>query len=160
VKSKKILNELAERIRQEIIEVEHVVARIGEGWQRARRSNDDYYLDSVALNLHGFYSGLERIFTLIAEAIDSSLPQGENWHLLLLQQVTKEVKHIRPAVISKESATRLNEYRGFRHVVRNVYTYHFDPAKVEKLVKSVNELFTKLKAELLAFADFLEQTEE
>jgi hypothetical protein len=158
VKRKK-LSGLAQRIRQELVEVGHVLARVGEGWQRARRSNDDYYLDSVALNLHGFYSGLERVFTLIAETIDGSLPQGENWHLLLLQQITEEIPHIRPAVISKDSAKRLNEYRGFRHVVRNVYTYHFDPVKVEKLVLSAADLFSQLEAELSAFAEFLEQEE-
>lgn len=153
----KKLSRLTDRIRQELSEVEHVVTRIHDGWQRARRTNDDYYLDSVALNLHGFYSGLERIFALIAETIDDSLPQGENWHLLLLQQSSKEIRQIRPAVISKDSASRLNEYRGFRHVVRNVYTYHFDPEKVGKLVASLDDLFTQLKAEISAFADFLEQ---
>lgn len=29
-------------------------------------SDQDIYLDSVALNLHGFYSGLERLFELVA----------------------------------------------------------------------------------------------
>lgn len=154
---RKQLGGLAHRIRKELVEVEHVLERIGEGWQRARHSNDDYYLDSVALNLHGFYSGLERVFALIAETIDGSIPQGENWHLLLLQQIAVEIPQIRPAVISTESANRLNEYRGFRHVVRNVYTYHFDPEKVEKLVTSVDNLFEQLKAELSAFADFLDQ---
>lgn len=151
------LKGLASRIRQELAELEHVLVRMNEGWQRARRSDDDYYLDSVALNLHGFYSGLERVFTLIAETIDGSLPQGENWHLLLLQQMMEETPRVRPAVISMEVGRRLNEYRGFRHVVRNVYTYKFDPSKVEKLVLSADDLFTQLSAELLAFASFLEQ---
>lgn len=151
------LSGLASRIYRELTELERVLERTGEGWQRAHRLNDDYYLDSVALNLHGFYSGLERIFALIAETIDGSLPQGENWHLLLLEQMTQEISHVRPAVISKEVGRQLNEYRGFRHVVRNVYTYRFDPAKVEKLVASAPGLFTKLKTELSAFAAFLEQ---
>lgn len=151
------LRGLANRIRQELKELEHVLDRTSEGWQRARRSDDDFYLDSVALNLHGFYSGLERIFALIAEIIDGSLPQGENWHLLLLQQMTEEKPHLRPAVISELVEKRLNEFRGFRHVVRNVYTYRFDPAKVEKLVRSAPEVYAQLKAELQAFAAFLEQ---
>lgn len=151
------LSGLALRIRQELGELELVLARISEGWQRARRSGDDYYLDSVALNLHGFYSGLERIFTLIAETIDGSLPQGENWHLLLLQQMTKETPRMRPAVISDDVSRRLNEYRGFRHVVRNVYTYRFDPVKVEKLVLDAPALFAQFNSELSAFANFLEQ---
>ena len=128
----KSLSGLANRIRQELTELEYVIARMSQGWERAYNSNDDYYLDSVALNLYGFYSGLERIFVLISETVDGSLPQGENWHLLLLQQMTKDKARIRPAVISELVGKRLNEYRGFRHVVRNVYTYRFDPAKVQK----------------------------
>ena len=67
------LTELIRRIRQELDEIRHVLTRVNGGWERALRSNDDYYLDGVALNLHGFYSGLERIFVLIAETIDGSL---------------------------------------------------------------------------------------
>ena len=148
---------LASRIRRELNELEHVLARIEEGWQRAHRSDDDYYLDGVALNLHGFYSGVERAFSLIAETIDGSVPQGENWHLLLLQQMSAEIPDIRPAVISGSVSKNLNEFRGFRHVVRNVYTYHFDPEKIEKLVDKVPDLFSQLKLEMSAFAHFLEQ---
>lgn len=149
------LQNLSARIRQELGELDQVVARLLEAWQRARNSGDDFYLDSVALNLHSFYSGIERIFERLAETLDGSLPTGENWHQALLVQISKEVTGIRPAVISQLSAKRLDEYRGFRHVVRNVYTFHFDAAKLEKLVLGVEDTFAQVKAELLAFADFL-----
>lgn len=86
------LKGLAERIKQEIVELELVVSRLQEAWQRALRSGDDFYLDSVALNLHGFYSGIERIFERLAETLDGSLPKGENWHQALLIQMSKEVE--------------------------------------------------------------------
>jgi hypothetical protein len=152
-----IVKELIERIQLELDEIPRVLARMNEGWERFRRSNDDYYLDGVALNLHGFYMGIERILTRIAEMIDGDLPHGENWHLLLLEQMMKEDPRVRPAVISTEIGTKLDEYRRFRHVVRNVYTHNFDPVKLGKLVNSAPELFTQTKAELLAFAAFLEQ---
>ena len=63
---------------------------------------------------------------------------------------------MRPAVISTETEIRLDEYRWFRHVVSNVYTHRFDPAKLGKLVRAAPELFARTKAELLAFAAFLE----
>jgi hypothetical protein len=151
------LAKLAERIRQELGEISRVVTRTSEGWDRARRSNDDYYLDSVALNLHGFYSGFERLFTQIAEVVEGDLPHGESWHQLLLRRMMTEVPRIRPAVISKETGVKLYDYLGFCHVVRNGYAYKFDPDKLEKLVRSVPDLFAQLKAELLAFAVFLEQ---
>jgi hypothetical protein len=68
-----------------------------------------------------------------------------------------EVSGIRPAVISAEPGTKLDQYRKYRHVVRNVYTRNFDPVKLGKLVNSAPELFAQAKAELLAFASFLEQ---
>jgi hypothetical protein len=60
------------------------------------------YLDSVALNLHGFYAGLERLFEMIVGVVDGQMPRGENWHQILLEQVATETPSVRPAVISDE----------------------------------------------------------
>lgn len=135
---------LAERIRAELDEIERVLERARDEWEEARRSDDDRFLDGVALNLHGFYSGVERIFALIAESLDNSLPQGENWHALLLEQMTRVVANVRPAVISKSVCKQLDEYRGFRHIVRNVYAYHLDPLKLGKLVSATSVMFAQL----------------
>lgn len=151
------LQDIIVRIRQELDEIRIVLKRMNDGWERARRSNDDIYIDSVALNLHGFYMGSERIFTHIAELIDGGVPRGESWHLLLLQQMMAEIPSIRPPVISAETGAKLDEYRSFRHIVRNVYTHNFDPVKIGKLVADAFPLFEQLKAEVSAFTDFLEQ---
>lgn len=71
--------------------------------------------------------------------------------------MTREIPGVRPAVISTKIGAKLDEYRRFRHVVRNVYTQNFDPVKLGKLVNSAPELFDQTKAELLAFTAFLEQ---
>jgi len=55
----KELVRLVERIRLEVAELEGVLLKIEEGWKRFKSYGDSYYLDSVALNLHGFYSGLD-----------------------------------------------------------------------------------------------------
>ena len=151
------LLQLAARIRDELLDLDRVVGRVTEGWRRAQRSADDYYLDGVALNLHGFYAGLERIFELVATTVDRTKPEGENWHQALLLQMATEKPAVRPAVISESACRQLDEYRGFRHVVRNVYTFKFDPTKVGKLVDGAPRLFAQTRAELEAFAGFLEQ---
>lgn len=151
------LLKLAQRICGELSELERVVKRAQEGWHRAQQSSDDFYLDSVALNLHGFYAGLERLFELIATTIDGTLPQGTNWHQVLLQQMGAEIPHMRPAVISEVTYEALDGYRGFRHIVRNVYTLQFDAAKVQRLVEEAPTVFAQVRSELLAFAAFLEQ---
>ncbi|MBZ0169693.1 hypothetical protein MELA_01124 [Candidatus Methylomirabilis lanthanidiphila] len=151
------LLELAERIRSELSDVERLVGRVQEGWLRAERSADDLYLDSVALNLHGFYAGLERLFQTIAAAVDGTMPRGANWHQVLLQQMAVEApSSVRPAVISERSRDALDEYRGFRHIVRHVYTFKFDPGKVQPLVEHMQTVFRQVRSEMLAFADFLE----
>jgi len=148
---------LSRRIRREMPDLEQVLSRIHKGWQRAQTTADDCYLDSVALNLHGLYSGLERLFEQIAATIDQCLPQGANWHRMLLEQMASEQPGLRPAVISARSHKCLDEYRGFRHVVRNVYAYRFNAAKLKDLVEQASEMFLQVKQELLAFADFIDQ---
>jgi len=70
-----------------------------------------------------------------------------------------EIEEVRPAVISEIVLAQLDEYRGFRHVVRNVYTFNFSPGKIEKLIAMAPEVFDHVRVELLAFADFLEHQE-
>lgn len=153
------LKHLAMRIRNELPGIEHTLKRATEGMKRAKHTGDDYYLDGVALNLHSFYSGIERIFELIAANVDDMVPKEENWHQVLLKQMAEEVTEVRPAVISDSVRLGLDEYRGFRHIVRNVYTYKFDSGRIDKLAERAGPLFTRLRAELLAFADFLEANE-
>jgi hypothetical protein len=150
------LGQLAARIRGELKDVERLLLRVEEGWNRAHRFSDDYYLDGVALNLHGFYGGLERIFERIALVVDDARPIGENWHQLLLQQMAQEVPGVRPAVISDSSRANLDEYRSFRHVARNIYAFNLDAAKLKRLVVQAAVCFRPIQAELLAFADLLD----
>jgi hypothetical protein len=149
---------LAARILAELEDIEITVERAMQGWERAKTKNDEYYLDGVALNLHGFYSGLERIFERIGTAVDGSVPSGANWHRELLNQMSIEIPGVRPAVISEGLRENREGYLGFRHVVRNVYTYHLSPEKLEALVTQVQTVFTKTKTELEGFGEFLKNS--
>lgn len=147
---------LTGRIRSEIEDIDRSLERAQGAWQRAQSAADDYYLDSVALNLQNFYSGLERIFELIALTVDRSRPAGEKWHQALLRQIATEISGVRPAVISSASQDGLEEYRAFRHIVRNVYAFRFDPVRIGQLVDGAGPLYAQVRAELLGFADFLD----
>ena len=65
---------LSSRIRGYLKELERVVARTKLLAEKALASGDDGYWDGVALNLHGFYCGTERIFEDIARTMDGSIP--------------------------------------------------------------------------------------
>ena len=68
-----------------------------------------------------------------------------------------EAPGLRPAVISSATHKQLDEYRGFRHVARHLYTFDLDPVKLGLLVARALALFAQARTELLAFADFLDQ---
>lgn len=114
------------------------------------------YTSMGSLNLHGFYGALERLFELIGTATDEKLPDGASWHQLLLEQMSQEVPGVRPAVISVSVKESLDEFRGFRHVARNIYSFHIDHAKLGRLVTAVAGAITPVTKELDAFAEFLE----
>jgi hypothetical protein len=102
------------------------------------------------------YSGIERLFELIARNVDRAFPSGEAWHRDLLQQMAEDKADVRPAVISQGSMLALDEFRRFRHLVRNVYTINLEPNKIVGLVATLPQAWNQWRAELMAFADFLE----
>jgi hypothetical protein len=140
----------------ELEEMAVLVKRAEIGWDKARESHDDYFIDGVALNLHGFYSSLERIFERIAAAIDGTVPSGANWHQELLGQMAIEIPAERPAVISASLREELEAYRGFRHIVRNVYTFQLRPEKIAPLIENLPRVFDTADREISAFARFLQ----
>ncbi len=152
-----VYTELAERIRGEATDLDRVVQRALTVWAQAQRVADTgAYLDSAALNLHGFYSGLERLFELIARHVDHHMPDGETWHRHLLDQMTHDQPGHRPAIINPDNAAALDEFRRFRHLVRNVYTMNLVPERMAGLMGALPGLWQAMRAELLAFSDFLD----
>jgi len=89
---------------------------------------------------------------------DGGLPSGAEWHTSLLRQMTVEMGKLRPAVIEVETRQCLDEYRGFRHIVRNVYAFNLRPARLNELVNDAPNCLASLTSDLLAFADFLKKT--
>jgi hypothetical protein len=153
-----IYGNLVERIRGEVTGLDQVVSRALQGWSLVQKTSPEQfaYIDSVALNLHSFYSGLERLFELIARHIDRDVPRSDTWHRDLLEQMARDIPEIRPAVLSRETANAADEFRRFRHLVRNVYAIDLAPAKMTALMEALPRVWPKLRDELLAFADFLD----
>lgn len=148
----------AERIRRELEELERVVTRVRRAVEATEGDSvdRDLYWDAIALNLHDFYTGLERILRHIAAQVDGHLPEGSEWHQELLLQMATQLPRIRPAVFSERTIKRLDEYLRFRHVVRNVYAFEFDPQRIRPLVEALAGDLARVKGELAIFIDFLE----
>ena len=151
---------LAGRIRLELSELERIVARteraVAASQRHSKDEDQDLYLDAAALNLHDFYAGLERIFFQIASTIDGNVPAGPEWHRDLLRQMSIALQDIRPPVLTIQTTKALEEYLGFRHVVRNIYTFQFDPIRIGGLTQRLGKAFKQTQTDLLTFAEFLE----
>lgn len=71
--------------------------------------------------------------------------------------MANEVPWVRPAVISEKTYEALDDYLGFRHVVRNIYALHLEAERIENLVEDLQSVFALIRSELLAFANFIKQ---
>lgn len=149
---------LSQRNRQEVADIETVATRMERAMTAFRQgsADDDLFLDAAALNLHDFCAGLERIFRRIGGEIDGNVPAGADEHRDLLQQMTVAVPGLRPAVLSTASARSLDDELRFRHVVRNIYAFQLDPERVDQLTGHLPRVFAAARAELLHFADVLD----
>jgi hypothetical protein len=137
---------LAERIRKELDDLERLVVRANRAISTAKKNpqDADLFLDSASLNMHDVYSGFERVFKQIAATVDGSVPASSEWHRELLEQMALDLPKVRPPILSRESIRSLDEYLRFRHVVRNVYTFSFDPERISRLVKELEIVLSKL----------------
>lgn len=114
-------------------------------------------VNSLALNLHGIYTGIERIFEVIATEIDLSLPTGNKWHRDLLNQMAVNIPDVRKEVITEESRTILDELRRFRHVIRSAYSFQLDKQKVLIVVNDFLNYHHQLIQEIQSFCDYLDE---
>jgi hypothetical protein len=147
---------LAIRIRADLVDVAYVVERAQRLLTKAIEQSDDDYYDGIALNLHSFYTAIERILEDIAREVDGSVPSGPEWHRDLLAQLSAEFPGIRPIVLNHSSRVCLNEYRGLRHVIRNVYTFNLRPSRLKDLVMMLPSCHNALVQDLETFCSFLE----
>jgi hypothetical protein len=146
---------LVGQINQAVEDLGTVDQRVAQLLTQAKQSNDRAYLEAAALYLHTFYAGLEQIFSEIAREIDNALPSHEAWHVALLRQMAAEIPQTRPAVLRKSSQICLDEYRAFRHVVRNVYTFHLNPQRIAELAAGVPACYQAVQQDLSRFCEFL-----
>jgi hypothetical protein len=149
---------LANRVRDELLELERSVDRAHRAWGAAElaQSNQSFLVDSAALSLHGFYAGMERLLEHITHQLDGGPPKGSSWHKELLRQISMDVPGVRPPVLSQHTITSLDEFRRFRHVVRNIYAEYLEPERVGKLITQLANVWPQIQTELKAFAAFLE----
>jgi ribosomal protein L31 len=146
---------LRERLKNELNEIQKVVNKMEEFIKRLSQENDDVSKSAlsmaIALNLHSFYTGAERIFEAIAKQVDKYQPSGANWHRQLLDQMFVDLPELRPSVISEKIYLVFDELRRFRHVVRTIYSYDLNEEQIIDLAKKTINIFPDFQNEIITF---------
>jgi hypothetical protein len=152
---------LQTRIDQELKQIRKVVKRVEEKLVEVSSSSlDDFTIGGFANYVHSFYNGLENIFKLIAEYVDESQPHSAGWHRELLNQMSLELQDLRPAVLTAELATALEDYLEFRHFFRHSYGFDLDWDELKPKAEKLKPTFEKLEAAFQQFFTFLQAASE
>lgn len=118
---------------------------------------DTFTLRAVGSILHDFYVAAENIFGTIAREIDEKLPAGEHWHRELLMQMILDIPEVRPPVLSRETAFKLDEFRAFRHVFRNVYGFNLSSERMVDLLNKFPHTISCLEKDVCTFIQTMKQ---
>ncbi|NIR51490.1 hypothetical protein GWO43_23210 [candidate division KSB1 bacterium] len=153
---------LAEEIADELEKLKKVEKKIFKYLSNLEKGSSpkEIYVDSIALSLHSFYTGLENIFRSIATKVDGDLPTGESWHSDLLIQMSTPLKQVRPNVISETILEHLRDLLAFRHRIRNIYSFKINEKQVTRICKDLAAHKKVLFTELNEFVQFLKKTGE
>jgi len=145
-------------IEEELGNIERLLSELNEHQKDEPRNS--FYLRAVGSIFHDFYCGVERIFERIAEELNGGIPEGENWHIQLLKDMTLQIEEVRPAVISKELVAELKGYLEFRHRFRNIYGFELEWDKMKGLKETMPGIAERFKKEIKEFIAFMKTLTE
>ena len=150
------LRELAADIEFELERLRQLEQNIIYVQQEIERdpTRSELFYENLALKLHSFYTGCERIFSLIATELNGGVPSGSDWHKRLLDRMSTE-REGRIAVVRPETAKQLREILGFRHVVRSLYGFELDPDRIARLIAIYPAVWAQTQADIEKFATWL-----
>jgi len=117
------------------------------------------FYENLALKLHNFYTGSEKILQLVAIELNGGVPSGSDWHKRLLERMS-QLREGRPAVFEPDTARRLTEFLGFRHIVRNLYGFELDPDRVASLVEKYPGMWRDVQSDVTRFVSWLRNLAE
>ncbi len=152
------IHRVISEIEEELGNIERLLSELNEHQKEEPRNS--FYLRAVGSIFHDFYCGIERIFERIAEELNGGIPEGENWHIQLLKDMTLQIEEVRPAVISKELLAELKGYLEFRHRFRNIYGFELEWDKMKGLKETMPGIAERFKKEIKEFIAFMKTLTE
>lgn len=133
-----------------------LLAPLSERAEALRGVADPVLLGYAAITLHQVYTAVETAFERVCRTLEGSLPTGRDSHHALLQNMTFDLPGVRPAVLTRETASELQHLLRFRHFVRHAYAIAWDPERITEILATTRRFWPALDAEVRAFLAFLD----
>ena len=115
-------------------DIDRIGDRVEERLRTLRRGGEA--IDSMGYQLHNLYGAFEQLFEEVARFFENRIDDAA-YHADLVRGMQLDIQGIRPALLSAETACRLDELRRFRHLFRHAYAADLDPARVADLATGV-----------------------
>jgi hypothetical protein len=151
-KKKNDLQRLIAELESDMSLLEILAQKNKRAWNRVQQGNAEE-LDWAALGytIHNIYNLLENYCLRISKFFENSL-DPLSWHRDLIEHMRLDIEGVRPALISRRLAGRIDELRSFRHVFRSIYESELDPERVELVQRRLDDTLAEFAK---AHKDFL-----
>lgn len=146
-----LVRRLAAEIESELDSLDALQREIAQ----APHGADSYSRRARGSILHDFYSGVERVFVRVARELNGGVPQAEQWHRELVNNMTLAIPKVRPALIDPALAADLLEYLRFRHVFRNVYGTALEADRMRSLEEKLPPTLCAFRRQVSAFLHWM-----
>lgn len=146
---------LKARLEDELVGLERVARGLEAALARVGAEPDEFTTRALASYVDDFYKGCERICERVAVTLDGGMPQGEQWHRVLLGRMGEPGGGGRPPLFSGSLLLGLDEYRRFRHRVRHIYGYELEEERVLALAQGVKPILAQVQKAVEIFGKWL-----
>lgn len=147
---------LKSEILSDLDKIAQIFNRFGKAYGRYMSSKEYSNLVEAGFYVNQIFSGFERIFKNISNVFENKIDEL-SWHQSLLGRMTLPLEGIRPAVISNETRSLLDDLRGFRHFFRHAYDTDIEPKKFSIVADSAFKLKEQYVIEIRKFLSFIDR---
>ncbi|TVQ96870.1 MAG: hypothetical protein EA403_15560 [Spirochaetaceae bacterium] len=100
------------------------------------------------------YTAVETVLFRIAQCFGNNLSQ-ERWHSDLLHRMATPAPGLRPAVLSEQTRSMLDELMRFRHFKRYYFSFEYDWNRLRYLFEVIARTDEAMGTEIRAFEGFV-----
>lgn len=108
-------------------------------------------LEACGFELNRAYNVLEKSFERICVAFENHFEKQGNYHDRLIERVSLDIPHLRPAFLPPTERAFVRELKGFRHVFRHAYDLQLRRDRLQELVAHAEEAARRFPEWLAAF---------